>query len=404
MLEKIGFPINLLWGYIGLTIFMIGDGVEQGWISPYLVSRGMDVSDVSLLLTVYGITVAVAAWMSGVLVQTLGPRKIMFMGLLSFFVGSIGFIGFGIYDLNMNIMLPFYAIRGLGYPLFAYSFLVWINYSVPIKHRGSAAGWFWFMFSLGLSVIGPFYSSLAIPAIGHINVLWTGTAFVIIGSILAILVNKDKVPEQEIHEFNVSELIKGITILKEPIISMGLIVKTINGLAQYGLAAFMPIYLASFGYSITEWLYMWSAVFTVAIFANLFFGYVGDKIGWRNTIQWVGGVAYAVVLILVYYTPHIFGHNMIVMTFVICLCGVTMAGYVPLSALFPMLAPKNKGAAMSILNLGAGLSAFLAPAIVGLVFESLGAQGVLFIYAGCYILSAILTPFLKTPSELEINK
>ena len=86
MLEKIGFPINLLWGYIGLTIFMIGDGVEQGWISPYLVSRGMDVSDVSLLLTVYGITVAVAAWMSGVLVQTLGPRKIMFMGLLSFFV------------------------------------------------------------------------------------------------------------------------------------------------------------------------------------------------------------------------------------------------------------------------------------------------------------------------------
>ena len=127
---------------------MIGDGVEQGWISPYLVSRGMDVSDVSLLLTVYGITVAVAAWMSGVLVQTLGPRKIMFMGLLSFFVGSIGFIGFGIYDLNMNIMLPFYAIRGFGYPLFAYSFLVWINYSVPIKHRGSAAGWFWFMFSL----------------------------------------------------------------------------------------------------------------------------------------------------------------------------------------------------------------------------------------------------------------
>lgn len=404
MFEKIGFPRNLLWGYIGLTIFMIGDGVEQGWISPYLVSRGMEVSDVSLLLTVYGITVAVAAWMSGVLVQTLGPRKIMFMGLLSFFVGSIGFVGFGIYDLNMNIMLPFYAIRGFGYPLFAYSFLVWINYSVPVKHRGSAAGWFWFMFSLGLSVIGPFYSSLAIPVMGHINVLWTGTAFVIIGSVLAILVNKDKVPEQEIHEFNVSELIKGITILKEPIISMGLIVKTINGLAQYGLAAFMPIYLASFGYTITEWLYMWSAVFTVAIFANLFFGYVGDKIGWRNTIQWVGGVAYAIVLVLVYYTPHIFGHNMIVMTFVICLCGVTMAGYVPLSALFPMLAPKNKGAAMSILNLGAGLSAFLAPAIVGLVFENLGAQGVLFIYAGCYILSAILTPFLKTPSELEVNK
>ncbi|HBY0520185.1 TPA: alpha-ketoglutarate permease, partial [Klebsiella pneumoniae subsp. pneumoniae] len=26
MFEKIGLPRNLLWGYIGLTIFMIGDG------------------------------------------------------------------------------------------------------------------------------------------------------------------------------------------------------------------------------------------------------------------------------------------------------------------------------------------------------------------------------------------
>ncbi len=32
MFEKIGLPRNLLWGYIGLTIFMIGDGVEQAWI------------------------------------------------------------------------------------------------------------------------------------------------------------------------------------------------------------------------------------------------------------------------------------------------------------------------------------------------------------------------------------
>ncbi len=51
----------------------------------------------------------------------------------------------------------------------------------------------------------------------------------------------------------------------------------------------------------------------------------------------------------------VLGHNFYVMAFVLCLCGVTMAGYVPLSALFPMLAPDSKGAAMSVLNLGAGL-------------------------------------------------
>jgi nitrate/nitrite transporter NarK len=243
------------------------------------------------------------------------------------------------------------------------------------------------MFSLGLSVLGPFYSSFSIPIFGHINTLWSSLIFVLIGSLLAIYVNKDKIPDSEIHPFTLFELLKGITILKQKQISIGLIVKTINGLAGYG-------------YSTTEWLQMWSMVFTVAIFANLFFGYVGDKFGWRKTIQWVGGVGYAIVLVLIYFTPQMIGHNFIMMSIVLSLCGITMAGYVPLSALFPLLAPDNKGAAMSILNLGAGLSTFLAPAIAGLFFQSLGAGGVLFIYAGFYILSAILTPFLKTQDEL----
>ncbi|RPK01460.1 MFS transporter [Priestia endophytica] len=400
MLNKIGLPKNLLWGYIGLAIFMIGDGVEQAWISPYLVSRGMSIESASLLLTVYGIAVAISAWLSGVFVQTLGPRKAMFFGLVAFILGSLGFISLGIYNLNLWMMIPFYAIRGFGYPLFAYSFLIWINYSSPLEKRGTAVGWFWFMFSLGLSVLGPFYSSFSIPIFGHINTLWSSLIFVLIGSLLAIYVNKDKIPDSEIHPFTLSELLKGITILKQKQISLGLIVKTINGLAQYGLAVFMPLYLAGYGYSTTEWLQMWSMVFTVAIFANLFFGYVGDKFGWRKTIQWVGGVGYAIVLVLIYFTPQMIGHNFIMMSIVLSLCGITMAGYVPLSALFPLLAPDNKGAAMSILNLGAGLSTFLAPAIAGLFFQSLGAGGVLFIYAGFYILSAILTPFLKTQEEL----
>ena len=334
-------------------------------------------------------------------VQTLGPRKVMFYGVIAFVIGSIGFIGVGLQGMQMAWMVPFYAIRGIGYPLFAYSFLVWINYSSPVERRATAVGWFWFTFSLGLSVFGPWISAAALPVMGEVHLLWTGMIFVIIGAALAILANKDKIPESEIHPFNTGELVKAITILKRPVMSLGLIVKSINGVAQYGLATFLPLYLISFGYSKTEWLHMWSSVFLVAIFANLFFGFFGDKFGWRNTIMWVGGVSYAVVLILVWLVPQVLGHNFYVMAFVLCLCGVTMAGYVPLSALFPMLAPDNKGAAMSVLNLGAGLGAFIAPAITALFYTTLGAGGVIGIYAGLYILSAILTPLLKTPEELE---
>ncbi|EMD6276150.1 MFS transporter, partial [Salmonella enterica] len=205
----------------------------------------------------------------------------------------------------------------------------------------------------------------------------------------------------EIHPFSAGELLKGITILQRPIIAIGLVVKSVNGIAQYGLATFLPLYLISYGYSKTEWLHMWSSVFLVAIFANLFFGFFGDKFGWRKTIMWVGGFGYAVVLLLVWAVPQLLGHNFYVMAFVLCLCGVTMAGYVPLSALFPMLAPDSKGAAMSVLNLGAGLGAFIAPAITALFYSSLGAGGVLGIYAGLYVLSGVLTPFLKTPEELR---
>ncbi|WP_199232654.1 MFS transporter [Mesobacillus foraminis] len=403
MIEKIGLPKNLLWGYIGLMLFMIGDGIEQAWIVPYLVEEGMSVTHASLLITVYGVTVTISAWLSGVFVQTLGPRKAMLFGFIAFFIGSVGFIGLGMYTLNLSMMIPFYAIRGFGYPLFAYSFLVWINYSTPIERRSSAAGWFWFMFSLGLSVAGPFYASLFIPVMGHINVLWSGIVFTVVGAFLAIVVNKDRVPASEITNFSLSEFAKAITILKRPVIALGLVVKSINGFAQYGLLLFLPIYLLDFGYSTTEWLRMWSTVFTVAIFANLLFGYLGDKWGWRTTIKWVGGYFYAAVLILVYFMPQMVGHNYWLMTATLSLCGVAMAGYVPLSALFPLLAPDNKGAAMSILNLGAGLGTFIAPAIVTLFFEPFGAGVVIFIYAGFYVLSAILTPYLKTPEELEAS-
>ncbi|WP_220453729.1 MFS transporter [Staphylococcus succinus] len=401
MLKKIGLPSNLIWGYIGLVLFMIGDGIEQAWLVPYLVDQNMSASAASFLITIYGVTVTISAWLSGVFVQTLGPRKAMILGTIAFLIGSIGFIGLGMYSLNYYIMATFYAIRGFGYPMFAYSFLVWINYSTPLERRSTAAGWFWFMFSLGLSVFGPLYASFIIPIVGHINAMWTGIIFTLIGAFLAIIINKDHVPQSEITDFKVSELIKAVTIIKRPVIAIGLIVKSINGFAQYGLLLFLPLYLREFGYTDTEWLRMWSTIFTVAIFANLFFGYIGDKWGWRKTVQWVGGVFYALVMLLIYFAPMTIGHNYWLMTIILCLCGIGMAGYVPLSALFPLLAPDNKGAAMSVLNLGAGLSTFIAPAIVTLFFEPFGAGVVLFIYSGFYIISAILTPFLKTPEELN---
>ena len=75
-LAKVGMPPTLLWGYIGVLIFMMGDGLELAWISPYLVDQGLSVHQTAILTTSYGVTIAIGSWLSGVLVESFGPRKV----------------------------------------------------------------------------------------------------------------------------------------------------------------------------------------------------------------------------------------------------------------------------------------------------------------------------------------
>ncbi|MCF3109263.1 MFS transporter [Niabella sp. CC-SYL272] len=147
---KIGLPPNLVWGYLGILIFMMGDGVEQGWLSPYLIhDRGLTIEQSATLFSVYGLTVAISSFLSGILAEGMGVRKAMWVGFLLFVAGTFGFVGLGLKNQDFSIMLLTYAIRGFGYPLFAYTFLVWITYRTPQNKLGTAVGWFWFVFTGG---------------------------------------------------------------------------------------------------------------------------------------------------------------------------------------------------------------------------------------------------------------
>jgi hypothetical protein len=46
--DKIGLPKNLAWGYLGIMIFMMGDGLEGGWLSPYIQHRGLSMQESAL--------------------------------------------------------------------------------------------------------------------------------------------------------------------------------------------------------------------------------------------------------------------------------------------------------------------------------------------------------------------
>ncbi len=399
-----GFSPKLLLGYFGVLIFMMGEGLEQGWLSPFIISRGMTIEESSLLFSVYGFCAAVAAWLSGVLAEIYTARRVMIFGFVMFVIGSVIFLSVGLPSNSLSIMIPTYALRGFGYPMFAYGFLVWVAYEAPVKKLGSAVGMFWFVYSGGLGVLGVMYSSYALPVMGEMATLWSGLIFVTIGAFIAIALNRNSADDVDIkpkEKVSLSYLFKGITIAFEnPKIGLGGIVRTINTSAAYGFVIFMPMFLADFGYSRTEWLHIYAALWTVNIAFNLIFGVVSDRIGWRNIVIWFGCVGCMVCTLMFYYVPYYFGHNYLLMMIAAGLFGACLAGYVPLSAIMPTLAPENKGAAMSVLNLGAGLSTFVGPALVGLFIGSLGALGVIWIFTGLYFISAILMNFITVPKEL----
>jgi polyol permease family len=404
--NKMGIPSSILPGYLGILLFMMGDGMEQGWLSPYLIERGMSMQQTATLFTAYGVTIAIASWFSGVMAESFTPKKAMLIGLLLYLAGTAGFIGIGLNDFDYPVMLFTYALRGFGYPLFAYSFLVWISYAAPPAMLGRAVGWFWFVFTGGLNVLGAFYSSWAIRALGHVPALWSAVFWVLLGALFALILNKAPFrANEEAQKKKWKELTKGLTILRtEPKVAIGGIVRVINTTAQFAFPVFLPTYMASHGFDTTQWLYIWGTIFTSNIAFNLIFGFVGDRLGWRQTITWFGGVGCGLTTLLLFYIPQYSNGSYGLVMLAGIAWGACLAGYVPLSALVPSLVKKDKGAAMAILNLGAGLAVFAGPAIVGIFISRVGAEGVIWILSGLYFISAVLTRFITLPASDASNE
>ncbi|HGM5804065.1 TPA: MFS transporter [Serratia marcescens] len=402
LIHRIGLSPKLLLGYAGVLVFMMGEGLEQGWLSPYLIGKGLSIQESALLFSVYGFAAAIAAWFSGVLAEIFTARRVMLAGLLLFLFGSVCFLTFGLPSNNLSIMVPTYALRGLGYPLFAYGFLVWVAYEAPPERLGSAVGIFWFVYSGGLSVLGVLYSSIMLPYLGEIHTLWSALIFVVLGAVIALMLNRSEGAAErgDREKASLGYVLKGITIAFEnPKIGLGGIVRTINTSAAYGFVVFMPMYMMDMGFTRTHWLQMYAALWTVNIIFNLIFGVISDGLGWRNVVMWFGCVGCALTTLMFYYVPQFFGANYLLTVCAAGLFGACLAAFVPLSAIMPSLAPDNKGAAMSILNLGAGLSTFVGPAVVGLFIGSLGAVGVIWIFTGLYLFSGVLMKFVTLPKE-----
>ncbi|MEQ6357583.1 MFS transporter [Lysinibacillus sp. M3] len=400
-----GLPIALIWGYIAIAFFMTGDGIEQAFLSKYIVDLGFSTQQASLVFTVYGLTVAIASWLSGVLAEIVGPRRTMIVGFVLWIIFHIGFLTFGLEQKNFSMMLIMYGIRGIAYPMFIYAFVVWIAYAAPKQRLASAMGWFWCMYSVGVGVFGTYLPSFSIPAIGFMGTLWSAILFIAIGGLMAMFLIKDdfnSYKQNTTNEGPLRELLRGITIAKNPQIVIASAVRIINQISLFGFVVILPIvFTEQIGFTMSEWLRIWGAVYATTIFTNLMWGILGDKLGWVRQVRWFGCIGMAIATLIFYYLPISFGPNIWVGLFVAIFFGFAIAAFVPMSAIFPTLEPSHKGAAVSMHNLSAGLSNFVGPAIVTAVVPIAGVEGAIWTLTVLYIVGFILTFFMKVDQNIS---
>ncbi|AKS35274.1 MFS transporter [Mycolicibacterium goodii] len=406
-LTRIGIPRPLAWGFLAVLVFMIGDGIETGYIATFLGEQpGSSRGTAETAIAIYGAAVAIGSWLSGTLSTMYGPRAVMRAGAAIWIVFEILFLTVGL-TTGPAAMILLYSIRGLGYPLFAYGFLVWVVAATPSDRLSPALGWFWFVFVAGLPTLGSLIASFSIPFIGAHGTLWLSLALVIIGGALGSFAVRERTGSRPLSATaGARNLLDGLTICwREPKIAVGLGVKIVNAAAMFGFFVFLPFFFESLGFSSSRWLLLNTLIFVANLVGNVAVGFLAHRLGWRRTVTYVGALGCAAATLLMYYGPLTAGSNFSIAAICGCLYGLALAGFVPLSALMPAMAPSgDTGSALAMLNLGSGLAAFVGPAVVAIFRPLVGIAGVVWIFATLYVLAAIASRWLTTRADPAVAR
>jgi MFS family permease len=189
---------------------------------------------------------------------------------------------------------------------------------------------------------------------------------------------------------------------REPKTSLGGVVRIINTTSMFGFLVVLPSYFISqIGFTLEEWLRLLTIVFVSNIIGNWVASRVGNRIGLRNAVIFMGAIGSTIATPLFFYAPQWFHGDFLMISIAGVIYGAALGGFVPLSALMPILVPKNRAGALSVLSLGAGASTWVGPAIVAIFRSSIGISGIVWIFTGMYALSVLLMIPLREPRQLR---
>lgn len=421
-LDRIGIPHVLRWGFLGVLVFMTGNGVESNFVTPHLVAvLGSTEATVAVIIGCYSFAVLVASYLSGALSDLFGPKRVMLLGFVIWVVFEVGFL-LAIQTGNLWFTGAMYFLRGFGFPLFAFAFLVWVNITTPVERNGTAVGWFYVMFTGGLPTLGSLFAIGAIPAFGggttgETGAMWASIALVVAGFLIAWFGvradngNRRIAPEGE----SAGEVLSaGLRLtIRDRKILQGFLVRLINTAPEFGMFIILPAVIANdLGWGQARWLTMTVCVYAGNILFNAMFGAIGDRFGWRQTVRWCGVFGSAIGLLLWWYVPHLVPAGstwgFVVSVLAGMVFGILLAGFVPMGAIMPALHPEHKGAAMAMYTTAAGGAYFLGAGVVAIVLNVCGLFGltgfaansaVVWTFVALYACAFVMVDHLRVPED-----
>jgi MFS family permease len=269
------------------------------------------------------------------------------------------------------------------------------------------------VFTGGLPTFGSLYAVLLIPVFGggYRGETWTmasSAALVAAGFLIVWFGVRERTGRRRLaprEETAGAVVLSGLRLtVRRPKILMGFLVRLINTSPEYGMFIVLPAVISTtLGWGQQRWLVMTISVYAGNILFNALFGTIGDRWGWRRTVQWFGITGSAVGLLAWWYVPHWVPAGstwgFVVATAAGVFFGIMLAGFVPMGAIMPALAPDDKGAAIAMYTTAAGGAAFSGAAIVAVVQPWGGDVGVVWAFVGLYAVAFVLVSFLKVPED-----
>lgn len=359
LLDRIGIPGPFVWGYLGLQLFMIGDGVETSFLSRLFLDLGLDQFQVGAIFTFYGVTAAIGAYLAGALSDLWGPRKVMATGAAIWLVLHLVMLTLALPTRNYALLVASYGLRSFGYPLFAYGLMIWLIAGSARERLNTALGWFWCCFTAGYPVIGSLLAAAFLPALHAAGLLWLSWCLVACGAAIALLLIAERTGRRPLASPEARDLksilFNGITVMfTTPAVGRGAIARVIDTTSQFGMWVFFPIFFTQqLHLPLAQWATLLSIMMGANMAAVILVGMISDRWSWRKATALFGGVFCALACVIFYYVLLVAASNFMAIAAAAALYGVAVASYVALPPMMTAQAPDRQGQVMAAYSLGA---------------------------------------------------